>query len=343
MAHMIDETTGQAAIAFVGDTPWHGLGQRLTPGADIDTWTREAGLAYEVKRAPVLFPGNDVGMLRSFEGRDVLYRSDTRAPLSVVSDSYRIVQPSTVMEFFRELVRHNGFDLEVAGALDGGKRVWGLAKVNDGAPVIGHDVVRPYVLLATSYDGTLSTTAKFTSVRVVCHNTLTMSAGSGVEAQRGQTEVDKTDGAVVQCVRIPHSQEFRPEEARRDLGIVLDAYDRFLVEARMLAETPVNEEFVVEFLRALLPKPKVVEGKPVADIEAGRTFQRLLATWKGEVPSATLPEAQGTAWSVLNAITWDVDHVRGGDRTRLSSAWFGTGEGLKNKARELLVEAVKFA
>ena len=44
MAHMIDETTGKAAIAYVGKTPWHGLGQELTPGQDIPTWTREAGL-----------------------------------------------------------------------------------------------------------------------------------------------------------------------------------------------------------------------------------------------------------------------------------------------------------
>ena len=31
MAHMIDETTGRAAIAYIGATPWHGLGQALTP------------------------------------------------------------------------------------------------------------------------------------------------------------------------------------------------------------------------------------------------------------------------------------------------------------------------
>ena len=55
MAHMIDETTGRAAIAYTGVTPWHGLGQALTPGASIETWTREAGLGYDVLESPVLY------------------------------------------------------------------------------------------------------------------------------------------------------------------------------------------------------------------------------------------------------------------------------------------------
>lgn len=341
MAHMIDQSTGKAAIAFINEEPWHGLGQRLTPGADIDTWIREAGLGYRVERTPVLFADNKIGVTREFAGKQVLLRGDTREPLSVVGDDYRVVQPAVVMDFFAELVKHNGFQMEVAGVLDQGRRVWGLAKVNDGAPVIGQDVVRPYVLLATSYDGTMATTAKFTSVRVVCHNTLSMSAGyaAGRLSSR-QGETDRESGAVVQCVRVPHTQDFDPAKARTDLGIVLSAFDRFLVESRMLAETKVDEKFVVAFLKSLLPQPKAEEGKPAPDVEAGRTFRRLLAIWKGEVPSATLPEAQGTAWGVLNAVTWHVDHLRGAEKHRLSSAWFGTGEALKNKARDLLVETV---
>lgn len=347
MAHLIDESKGQPAIAYAGERPWHGLGKQLTPDAGIEVWTREAGLDYEVKGTPVLFDlpaetPDGYHHVEEFAGRQVLYRSDTRSPLSVVSSDYKLVQPADIMAFFAELTRHNGFQLEVAGALDGGKKVWGLARVNEGAPVVGHDVVRPYVLLATSYDGTLSTTAKFTGIRVVCDNTITMAAGGHVErgTNGGQTERDKTDGAVVQCVRIPHSKEFKPEEARRDLGIVLDAYDRFLVEARLLAETKVDEKFVVEFLKALLPKPDEVDGEPVRKVEDGRTFKQLMALWKGELPSATLPEAKGTAWGLLNTITWHVDHLRGQDRSRLNSAWFGTGEGMKNKARDLLAEIV---
>ena len=35
MAHMIDTTTGTAAMAYTGKTPWHGLGQTLSADADM--------------------------------------------------------------------------------------------------------------------------------------------------------------------------------------------------------------------------------------------------------------------------------------------------------------------
>jgi Domain of unknown function (DUF932) len=38
----------------------------------------------------------------------------------------------------------------------------------------GGNKVKSYLLLATSCDGTLCTTAQFTSLRVVCNNTLQM-------------------------------------------------------------------------------------------------------------------------------------------------------------------------
>jgi phage/plasmid-like protein (TIGR03299 family) len=332
---MIDTSNSRENIAYVGEVPWHGLGFALTPDQPLEVWLREAGLGYAVKASPVRYT-DDADNARIFDERNVLYRSDTHAPLSVVSSDYKVVQPGTVIEFFRHLVGRSGFQMEVAGALDGGRRVWALARVNDGAPVIGHDVVRPYLLCATSYDGTMSTTAKFTAIRVVCHNTLTMSAGSG-DRMRGQTERDKTDGPVVQCVRVPHSIDFDIAKTHLDLGIVLSAWDRFLAESRLLAATPVDEKFVIEFLKQLLPKRIAADGSEQPQ-EDGRTFKHLLAIWKGEEPSATLPEAQGTAWGLLNAVTYYADHERGGDKTRLNSAWFGTGDGLKTAANDLLLK-----
>jgi len=93
MAHMIDQTTGRDAIAYIGTTPWHGLGQALTPDADIDTWTREAGLGYTVLESPVLYNSPAASDLQEWPNRKVLHRSDTGAPLAVVSDGYQVVQP----------------------------------------------------------------------------------------------------------------------------------------------------------------------------------------------------------------------------------------------------------
>lgn len=342
MAHMIDTTTGRAAMAYVGETPWHNLGQALTAGADLETWRREAGLAYTVERAPVQFQATPDTPLLTMPDRDVLFRSDTGSALSVVSKGYHVVQPGEVLDFFGKLAEAGGFELETAGALSDGRRIWGLAKVNDGAPVVGHDVVRPYLLLATSYDGTMATTAKFTAIRVVCNNTLTMAAGSAYGSQR---EHDTTEGNVVQCVRVNHSTKFNPDHVRRQLGIVINAWDRWLVEAKALSDVYVSEaqadSVVFDLLSSVQATPP--KGQPLPDVRRGKGYRRIMDLFDGQQIGATLC-GQKNAWALINACTQYVDWERGNTPDgRMSSAWFGAGDGLKSKAwdmvRDLAVKA----
>lgn len=329
MAHMIETTNGQADIAYVGETPWHRLGQVLQPDADIATWANAAGLAHTVHRTAVMYHDDD-GVLQMNADRQVLYRSDNKKPLGIVGNRYNIVQPSTVLDFFAKLAESNHFQLEVAGALNGGKRIWALAKCGEGATVVGQDVVLPYLLLATSYDGTMATTAQPTVVRVVCNNTI--EAALSTKAGR---------------ITIPHKSEFDARNLQLDLGIALDNFDRFLIEARQLAKREVNTGFAIEFLKKLLPASvsvKTVAGvKTVTPVPAdeSKAFKDIMALFHGEALGSDLPEARGTAWQLLNSVTQHVDHVSGrNDDSRLSSAWFGNGNALKNKARELLLEAV---
>ena len=337
MAHLLEQ------MAYVGETPWHGLGQSLQPGQPIGVWAQAAGLAHEVKRAIVQYESVDVGpgddgepvaetTLHLYGDREVLYRSDNLKPLGIVGNRYKIVQPAHILDFFAKLSEHNGFELETAGSLSDGKRIWALAKVSEGATIIGQDVVKPYVLLATSYDGTLATTARLTSVRVVCSNTLGYA--------------DKESG---EAIRIPHSAEFNADEARLDLGIAYTQFDKFLIESRKLAKREVNEAFAITFLKTLLPATisqktdkstgiKTVTPVPVDETKA---FQDILALFRGEAIGHDLPEAGGSAWSLLNATTQYFDHVNGRNAdTRLKSAWFGQGNAIKNRARDLLLEVV---
>lgn len=352
MSHQLDTTTGRPAIAYVGEKPWHGLGKELTRGAPLEVWRTEAGLDYEVVSTPVMFDrvrfedlAADVTAAPEtvptpFPGRRVLYRSDTGAPLSVVSKNYKIVQPSEVLEFFGQLAEIGGFDLETAGALFDGKRIWGLARVNDGAPVIGQDIVRPYVLLATSYDGTLATTAKFTSIRVVCNNTLTMSVG-GPEAtaagfRQAKYEEDTQDRAVASMVKVPHSNTFDAEKTRLALGIVGNVFERWLVDARILAEKAMTdgeaEVFVTKLLDSFQPKD------PMRRVDVTKTsgFESIMSLFNGGAIGSDLTGGK-SRWAMLNALTEHVDHHQGRTaNTRMTSAWFGVGEGMKNRAFEML-------
>jgi phage/plasmid-like protein (TIGR03299 family) len=339
---MLDFSKGRAAIAYAGQAPWHKFGKQLTPDANLETWTEESGLGYRVDRNEVHCKVAGTDDIITFPDRHVLYRSDTRSPISVVSKYYQIVQPAEILGFFADLIKHNSFQLETAGALDGGKRVWALARVNDGECLLDTDKIRPYVLLATSYDSSMSTTAKFTSVRVVCHNTLTMAAGYG---EQEASEHDDP-GSVF---KIGHNAKFNAKDARMDLGIVFDQWERFLATTRKLARQQVNQTFASAFLKALLPVPSAPKepAKPGEAVKAPKTveeskaFKSIMALFEGGAIGSDLPEAKGTAFGLLNAVTEYVDHTRGGDDSRLSSAWFGAGEGLKNSALKLLTETIR--
>ena len=319
MSHELDFSNGQANFAHTGAKAWHNLGQNLEEGQPIEVWAKAAGLAHTVQRTPVQYEGNEGLVL--YADKSVLYRSDTNAPLGVVGKDYKIVQPAHILDFFAKLAENNNFQLETAGSLSGGKRVWAMAKVNNGATVSDQDVVKPYVLLATSYDGTLATTARFTSVRVVCSNTLGFAS-----AESGDT------------VKINHSKEFDIHDAALDLGIAFNAFDQFMIDARKLSKKQVNSTFVVEFLKALLPitySTKLVGGIKMTlpvDIEKTKAFTSILSLFNGEALGSNLPEAGNSAWGLLNAVTQHVDHG-----LNQNAAWFGYGNSLKNKARDLLI------
>ena len=328
MGHMIDETTGRAAIAYAGKTPWHGLGQQLSEGADIDTWTREAGLGYSVQACDVQYETPAVTGLQVWPERKVLTRSDTGAPLAVVSKDYRVVQPAEVMDFFRKLTDIGGFQMETAGALSHGRRVWALARVGDGAPVVDGDLVKPYLLLGTSYDGTMATIAKFTAIRVVCNNTITPAVNSRAD------ETDK--GYLKSSVRVLHSAQFDADAVRLQLGIVADQFERFIVQSRQLARIDMNFTEADQFVQELL-RPYHQSALEITDTQA---YKRVIELWQGRAIGSDIlsaSKASGTRWAMLNAVTQLVDHERGrSDNTRLESAWFGTGAALKNRALELL-------
>ena len=169
MAHLVEQ------MAYVGDTPWHGLGNQLSPKQPLEVWRREAGMDWDILESPVHFKSSmagHLGSIHTFPEQKVLYRSDTKMPLSVVSQRYQTVQPNDVIEFYRDLTEVSGFELETAGVLKGGRKFWALARTGQDFTLKGKDLVNSYILLATSCDGTLATTATPTTVRVVCNNTL---------------------------------------------------------------------------------------------------------------------------------------------------------------------------
>lgn len=321
MAHMLTyRQNGFVEMAYRGLMPWHGLGQLVKPDASIDDWRKAAGLDWEIMRSTVQFQH---GQLHTFPSHEVLYRSDTSAPLSVCTPKYKIVQPSQVLEFFRSLTLEAGFQIETAGSLKGGRVIWVLARTGFEAEVVEGDNVKGYVLLTTSYDGQMATIVQFTSVRVVCANTLQMAM----------------NGDVGQQVRVRHNTEFLPEVVKGELGLAAsESFDLFLRRMQLLAGTKLSTSDFGNVVGDLLAQRMPVDRQKF--VAESKGYQKIMGLFAGDGRGAMMESVAGTAWGGINAITQYVDHERRArDReNRLAGAWFGDGYRMKEEALNRLLE-----
>ena len=337
MAHQLEQ------MAYVGETPWHGLGNQLTPQQPIEVWAQQAGMDWRIETSDVSYMAkNERGqsIIMPYEEQRVLYRSDTHTPLSVVSQRYQEVQPMEILEFYRDLTEQSGFELETAGILKGGKKFWALARTGQSTALKGKDVSHGYILLATACDGSLATTAQFTNIRVVCNNTLAI-------ALRGQS-------GSAGVVKVPHSTKFDADKVKQQLGVSVRAWDEHMYEMKQLSQRKVTqgeaaaffdavfnntsmsvtdqEENIIQFYRNVAnPNPTKEKSEP-----NGRAMSKAMIMFNGQGRGATLSSAKDTAYGLLCSITEFADHERRAMSTdhRLDSAWFGAGANLKQRGLE---------
>ncbi len=321
MSHQIDK------MAYTGETPWHALGSRLPAKQPIEVWAKRAGMAWSICETPVRFqPGQaDNKSVLAFEDQKVLYRSDNHKALSVVSKRYKVVQPKAVLEFYRDLTQASGYELETAGVLKEGRKFWALARTGKETRLKGNDLVQGFLLLATSCDGTLATSATHTTVRVVCANTLACA-------------LDNARGAV----KVPHNTVFDPQVVKAQLGIAVShQWTNFIYRMRELADRKVSSPEAEKFLRKVMSLPEVAVS-PTERLTHARALKKIHALYEGEGRGSDLASAKGTAWGLVNAVTQFVDHERRARNPefRLDSAWWGVGAQIKDRALSQALELV---
>lgn len=320
MAHALDFSKGFAAFTRRQNTrpAWHGLGGETPEDAPLEVWARNGGLDFRIIKVPALYKAPM--KLQQVPNRCVLMRSDTEEALAVVSDRYNVVQPMEVLDFFRNLIDGFGFRMETCGVLKGGQRVWALANTGMELAIRGIDGVKGYLLLVTSCDTQLATTAMFTSVRVVCNNTLELATGVN-------------DG---KRITVPHSRVFKADEVQSQLGIIETQWGAFHDQLTVLADRKVSDDEVRQWLIEVLGDPEL----PLQDQPNTKAMRKVYQLFNGQAVGSELVTARHTAWGLVNAVTEYVDyHARAhSDATRLNSAWLGGGAKLKQRAFHTALE-----
>ena len=310
------------SMAYVGEVPWHGLGNKVEDNITLENFQKEAGLDWSVSKRPVMYEkasNEGFKITSTFPKRFVLARDTDNKAYAVVSDRYKPVQPKQVFEFFRDLLAMHNMKMHTAGSLMDGGRIWCLAETGDVHKVLGQDRVDGYLLLSTSYDLTLSTLAQFTSVRVVCNNTLQQALGTSTGR-----------------VTIPHACDFRPDEIKAQLGIGRDQWETFTKTLDVLAKIKLDTAKATEIMDKVFKMPEDMQART---LDPDRIHvDNVIQMFKDQTfIGADL--AGDTAWGLINSVTEYVDFKKRArnQNNRMNSAWFGDGAQLKIRAMNELV------
>ena len=318
-------------MAYAGQTPWHGLGQKVDDNLTPAEMLMAAQLDWTVsKRRVHVQSANSTDMLTT-DDYFMLVRDSDDQVLGPAGKSYVPVQNAEVFEFFDKFVKAGDMTLETAGSLNGGRQVWGLANIRKGFTLPGGDEVQGHLLIAHPHIWGKAMTIMFTPIRVVCNNTLVAALGGAGDRFRFP-HVKAWDGDVM-------------EAAEQALGLASNQLDDFRQQAEILTKTEYTEKQLNAYLARIFNPVAIKDANKTKDnpsewefdrTQFNRTMDNVFTCIRTQ-PGAELSE--GTWWSALNAVTYYVDHKAGRDRdSSLQTAWFGGRAVTKRAALQLAME-----
>ncbi len=317
MAHEVE------ALLYSGQTPWHRIGDAITPeqSRDIEYVKAHPAVAWTCEKRPLFLADG-----READTRAVVRSTDGRV-LGEVGRDYTIVQNGEAIEWFRPFVESGEASIECVGSLRAGSRVFVLARLNrDPATVIKGDDVLPFLLLANAHDGSLRLHVGFSPIRVVCANTLHMAR---TDRRSKLLQLRHTAGIKLAL-----------ETVRETIDVAHRQFTATIEQFRRLALTGCNDETLRKYVSLVFAvqadeAPAGVEAKDATEETRSRVFPRVLRLFE-EGRGTQITGVRGTMWGAVNAVSEYVQYERGGDEARrLNETWFGTGSALNRRALDV--------
>lgn len=303
MSHMVE------TLSYAGEMPWHGIGVKLTGRLSAADMLKTAGLDWTVEPRPVFVDGIAV------DGVKAIVRVPHGNVLQVLTDAYGIVQNAELADLADAMSGRGVNAWEVGGSLNEGRRVFFCGVT--GESEIAGDPVRNYLTLASSHDGSLSVTAAFSPIRVVCANTLGAFLSASEQSPRVVIRHTKHASGKVKLAAA------LCESAREYFGT-------FHAEAIRLVGTAMAVVEGIELAEMLFPKYKSPETGQIVTPELQTTVIDLFRH-QGAVSHDR--HIAGTRWGFYMALTAALNHNRrGGARARLTRFLSGTDDSVRSRA-----------
>jgi len=131
---------------YVREAPWHGLGTRVKTALSSEEALKISGLDWTVSQHPIM-----TSNYKPIPGYKVNVRQTDDTVLGVVTDRYKVVQNCEAFAFTDSLLGE-GVKYETAGSLNGGRKIWLLAKLPDKYIMEG-EKIEPYMVFSSTHDG----------------------------------------------------------------------------------------------------------------------------------------------------------------------------------------------
>ena len=315
MAHNVE------TMAYAGEVPWHGLGVPVSNDLTPNQMMKKAGLDWTVEQIDSYV---QVGDKKVPTGMKALVRSSDNKVLTNIGQVWNPVQNEDAFNFFSEYVLKGDMEMHTAGSLKGGQLVWALAKVKESFDLFGGDTIESYLLFSNPHKYGFSIDVRFTPIRVVCNNTLSLSLEAKAE----------------RSVKVGHRTEFNADEVKKALGIASAKLSQYKEMAEFLGSKRYNIDNLIEYYNTVFPR---TADKRVQNQEL--SVETLSKNAKAAFDAIELQPgtkyAEGSWWQAFNSVTYVTDHLQGRNPdNRLYSSWFG---GNQIRKRDALKTALEFA
>lgn len=298
--------------------PWNGLGTNVQGAVTSEEAIKLAGLDWEVEKRPIYVDDKEL------KGYKATVRSTDGRVLGLVTDRYKVVQNKEAFEFTDTLLAEDKrIFYETAGSLNGGKRVWMLAKMPT-VQILGDDT-EPYLVFTNSHDGKGSIRVAITPIRVWCQNTLNLALKNANRAWS-----TKHIGNI----------EEKIAEAHRTLELAGTYLDNLKEQAEILADKNINKKQVAEFIDELLPMPKIAKDEELSERKKNAILESREELMARYLNAPDLSRFRNTGWGVISAVS---DYATHSNPRRATSSFRENlfaktvdGHPLIDKAYELL-------
>ncbi len=310
-------------MAWTSEKPWHSLGFEVAGNLSAHEMMVASKTDWEVKKYR-LFDENGLEVSKN----QVLRRTSDMKQLDVVGDDWEPLQNEKAFDFFREFIDAGNMTMETAGALREGQYVWALAKVNKSFTLFGGDKTESYLLFTNTHKYGLSIDVRFTPIRVVCNNTLTMALNS---------KGNKSDNAF----KSSHRGIFNENAAKKTMKIANEKFEQYEETAQFLGSKGYTDETVSQYFNEIFPIQSVKEDDSKKQKKISKNAALAFDALENQ-PGADF--SKGSWWQALNAVTYVTDHLLGRtDEARLENMWYGPVKDKKLKALNLAFDMAKIS